>query len=110
MVAVISCAATAIWLILPDSVRALPALCTAWVLISVVAAESISAPFATDCTTDRITATDSFSAAPNWPISSVPLTTTLPVRSFCAMRLRQSFPPFNSGRRNSRQGHAYERA
>ena len=86
MVAVISCAAAAIWLILPDSVRALPALCTDRALISVVAAESISAPRATDCTIERITATESFSAAPNWPMSSVPLTTTFVVRSFCARR------------------------
>src|SRR5271165_5838179 len=44
MVAVISWAAAAIWLVLLDWVLALPALSTARALISVVAAESISAP------------------------------------------------------------------
>jgi hypothetical protein len=48
MVAVISCAAAAIWLVLLDCVLALPALCTARALISVVAAESVSAPWATE--------------------------------------------------------------
>src|SRR5271157_500595 len=40
-VAVISCAAAAIWLVLLDWVRALPALCTERELISIVAAERV---------------------------------------------------------------------
>jgi len=54
MVAVISCAAAAIWLVLLDCVLALPA---AWIeraLISVVAAESVAAPWVTETSTLRI--------------------------------------------------------
>src|SRR5208337_3074108 len=53
MVAVISCVAAAIWLVMLDWVWALPAAWTERALISVVAAESVSAPFATDCKTPR---------------------------------------------------------
>jgi hypothetical protein len=51
---------------------ALPALWTARALISVVAAESVSAPWATDCRTARMEATLALSASPTLrPISSV---------------------------------------
>ena len=57
MVAVISCAAAAIWLVLLDCVFALAALCTARALIWLVALESVSAPLPTDSITSRSDAT-----------------------------------------------------
>ena len=62
MVAVISCAAAAIWLVLLDWVWALPAVWTERALISVVAAESVSAPWATECSTLRMEVTLVFKA------------------------------------------------
>ncbi len=97
MVAVISCAAAAIWLVLLDWVLALPALCTARALIWVVAAESVSAPWATDCKTSRMEATLVFKAADMRPISSLPISSTLTVRSFSATRSSAAVAACNGG-------------
>ena len=97
MVAVISCAAAAIWLVLLDWVCALPALSTARALISVVAAERVSAPRATDCSTLRMETTLVLRAAARRPISSVPDSSTQTVRSFSATRSRAAVAACSGG-------------
>src|SRR5580693_455702 len=67
MVAVISWAAAAIWLVLLDWVFALPALWTERALISVVAALRVSAPWAKESMTERMALTLLFKASDRRP-------------------------------------------